>query len=239
MSSQLPLSLSQPIRYSSATFLEHAGVQAAVTAVLTLAQQRGFALLYIMGEPRAGKTHLGVYLVGKLQHEQQRDARLVDGAQLRRWYSEELPQAPFQAGAVVMIDDIDLFLEGDEGRKHAGIFVDIAERLALAEGTLVLLASRKPEKLACSSQAKSRIEAGIHLLLGDPQDADLDLLLDLITKQRGLQLKESKRSYLLRRVTRTLPALVECVDRLEDGGDFASPSTSYELLSGALGTPSA
>jgi len=234
MSSQLPLTLSQPLRYSSATFLEHAGTQAAVTAVLTLAQQRGFALLYIMGERHAGKTHFGVYLVGKLQYEQQRDARLVDGSELKRWYSEELSERPLQAGEVLIIDDIDTFLEGEEGRTHAGIFVDIVERLANADGTLVLLASRRPEKLACSSQAKSRIEAGIHMMLGDPKETDLDMLLDLITKQRGLQLKESKRSYLLRRVTRTIPALVECLNRLEEGSDCCDTSTSFTALSGAL-----
>jgi chromosomal replication initiation ATPase DnaA len=114
--------------------------------------------------------------------------------------------------------------------------VDVVERLANADGTLVLLGSKLPEQIACAPQCKSRLSAGLHVAIGSPQDADLDTLLDLITKQRGLQLKESKRSYLLRRVTRTLPALVECVDKLDEGTELGSSSTSFQALSGALGS---
>ena len=56
----------------------------------------------------------------------------------------------------------------------------------------------------------------------------------MITKQRGLKLTEGKRSYILRRVPRVIPALVECIERLEEGNDFTEASTSFHLLSEAL-----
>lgn len=233
MVAQLPLSLSQSIRYSSAAFVEHAGVREAVATVEKLASARGFSLIYLIGAKGAGKTHLAVYLVGKLQHE--RAARLVAGQDVAAWFTDELPEAPFEGGEVLVIDDADIFLEMNGS---SGLFVDIVERLANADGTLVLLGSKLPEKIGCGAQAKSRLASGLHIVLGNPQDADLDTLLDLMTKQRGLQLKESKRSYILRRVTRTLPALVECVEKLDDGADLAPLSTSFQALSGALSSGS-
>ncbi len=233
MVAQLPLSLSHSIRYSSAAFIEHAGVREPVATVEKLAAARGFSLIYMVGAKGSGKTHLAVYLVGKIQGE--RAARFVAGQEVLSWYSEDLPEAPFEGGEVLVIDDADLFLETSGS---SGVFVDIVERLANADGTLVLLGSKFPEKVACGAQAKSRLTSGLHVVLGNPRDSDLDKLLDLMTKQRGLQLKESKRSYILRRVTRTLPALVECVERLDEGAEAFSSSTSFQVLSGALGSGS-
>jgi hypothetical protein len=71
-------------------------------------------------------------------------------------------------------------------------------------------------------------------VLEGPADAELDSLLNFITKQRGLHLSDSKRAYLLRRVSRTLPALVECVEKVEETGDFSSSSTSFTVLADAV-----
>jgi chromosomal replication initiation ATPase DnaA len=78
------------------------------------------------------------------------------------------------------------------------------------------------------------LNSGLHLILEGPADAELDTLLNFITKQRGLQLSDSKRAYILRRVSRTLPALVECVEKVEDTGDFSSLSTSFTVLADAV-----
>lgn len=233
MVAQLSLSMSQSIRYSSAAFIEHAGARAAVSAVEKLAPTCGFSLIYIVGEKGSGKTHLAVYLAGKLQADHA--VRLVAGGDFLRWAVDELPEAPFEQGEVLLVDDADLFLEC---RGTSAAFVEAVERLVNASGTLVLLGAKLPEQLTCAPQCKSRLAAGIHLALGNPQDADLDTLLNLITKQRGLQLRESKRSYILRRVTRTLPALVECIEKLDEGRDIGSLSTSFQALSGALSSGS-
>jgi chromosomal replication initiation ATPase DnaA len=112
--------------------------------------------------------------------------------------------------------------------------MDLTEKLSQVDGTLVVLGSSSPEKIECTKQIRSRLNSGLHLVLEGPADDELDSLLNFITKQRGLQLSDSKRAYLLRRVARTLPALVECVEKVEETGDFTSSSTSFTVLAEAV-----
>ena len=230
MIEQLPLGLVQPLRYSSSAFLVHAGVSEVVRTVTTLASTRAFSITYIQGGACSGKTHLGVYLAGK-HHERNGRARLIAGGEFARWFSEELRGAPIQAWELVVIDDADLCL--GEGACQ-GMLVDLIERIARQKGSLVLIGAADPEAIATSSQLRSRLNAGLHLALGGPKEEELDRVLDLITKQRGLQLSEPKRAYILKRVERTIPALVGCVERVEEGASQGDASTSFDKLSEAL-----
>ena len=233
MAAQIPLQLVQPIRYSSGSFLVHRGVADLVTSVEALSYQRVFSLSYIQGAQKSGKTHLGVYLVGHLQ-SRGRSARMVASEGVADWYAHGFDGEPLQEGETIVIDDGDIFLEKISKSSQSGIFMDLTEQLYRVDGTLVILGACGPENLACSKQIKSRLNSGLHLVMGGPAEADLDMLLNIITKQRGLQLTESKRSYLLRRVTRTLPALVECVEKVEEPGDFSSSRTSFTILADAV-----
>lgn len=233
MASQLPLQLVQPLRYSSSTFLVHRGVGDVVASVETLAYQRVFSLAYVQGAPKSGKTHIGVYLVGHLQ-EKGKAARMISREEMAAWYSSGFDNQPLQQGETIVIDDGDIFLEEISLRSQSGIFMDLTEQLRQVDGTLVILGSLAPEKIAATKQIKSRLDSGLHLVLEGPAEEDLDALLNHIAKQRGLQLSESKRSYLLRRVVRTIPALVECVDKVEDTGDVSAPRTSFNVLADAV-----
>jgi chromosomal replication initiation ATPase DnaA len=161
-------------------------------------------------------------------------ARLIGGTELASWFSDELPSDPIHPHELVVLDDADLHLEGAKRDQTEGLFVDLAERVFAASGTFVLLGLKKPEAVACSRQAQSRLAAGMHLVIGEPQEEALDQILDVISKQRGLLLRGSKRDFILRRVIRTVPALVECMKRLEATGEGASLSTSFGLLAGAV-----
>jgi chromosomal replication initiation ATPase DnaA len=132
---------------------------------------------------------------------------------------------------LVVIDDADLCL--GEGVCQ-GMLVDLIERISRQKGILVLIGAADPEAIPTSPQLRSRLNAGLYLAIGGPKEAELDPLLDLITKQRGLQLSESKRAYVLKRVERTIPALVDCVERVEDGASLGDASTSFHKLSEAL-----
>lgn len=233
MTAQIPLQLVQPIRYSSAHFLVHSGVVGVITSLVTLSYQRVFSLAYVEAEAKGGKTHTGVYLVGHLQSKG-RPARLVHGDTLPEWYAAGCGGEALRGGETVVIDDGDLLLEELSHASRSGIFMDLVEQLGQLDGTLVILGATCPTAIKCSKQIRSRLDAGLHLALTGPSEAELDSLLNLITKQRGIQLTESKRSFILRRVSRTLPALVECVERVEDLGDSASSRTSFEALAGAL-----
>jgi chromosomal replication initiation ATPase DnaA len=233
MAAQIPLQLVQPLRYSSGSFLVHRGVADLVTSVETLSYQRVFSLSYIQGDPKSGKTHLGVYLVGHLQGKG-RGARMVASEDVADWYAQGFYGDQLQEGETIVIDDGDVFLEKISKSSQSGIFMDLTEQLHRVDGTLVILGTRPPEEIACTKQIKSRLNSGLHLVMGGPAETDLDKLLNIITKQRGLQLTESKRSYILRRVTRTLPALVECVEKVEETGDFSSSRTSFTILADAV-----
>jgi|GEM_PF-1839320 chromosomal replication initiation ATPase DnaA len=233
MESQLPLQLVQPLRYSSNTYLVHRGVADVVTSLVTLAYQRVFSLAYVQGPPRSGKTHTAVYLVGHLQ-EERKPARLIASDEVASWYESEFHSQPLRNGETVVLDDGDLLLEELSRKNQSGIFMDLTEKLSQVDGTLVVLGSSSPEKIECTKQIRSRLNSGLHLVLEGPADDELDSLLNFITKQRGLQLSDSKRGYLLRRVARTLPALVECVEKVEETGDFTSSSTSFTVLAEAV-----
>ncbi len=230
MTEQLSLELLQPLRYSSSAFFVHTGVSEVVRTMMALAGKRTFSMTYIRGERCSGKTHIGVHLAGKYQDRNGR-ARLVAGVSLAKWFSDELPGAPIHPWELVVVDDADRCLSTATCQ---GILVDLIERVARQKGAVLLLGSADPETIQTSPQLRSRLNAGLYLTLGGPKEMDLDPLLDLITKQRGLQLSEAKRAYILKRVERTIPALVDCVERVEDGACFGDASTSFHKLSEAL-----
>jgi chromosomal replication initiation ATPase DnaA len=233
MVAQLLLQLVQPLRYSSSAYLVHRGVVDVVTSLVTLSYQHVFSLAYVQGAANSGKTHTGVYLVGHLT-EKGRPARLISREDVAEWYASELRSKPLRNGETMVLDDGDRFLEEISQSNQSGIFMDLTEHLSQVDGTLIILGAAQPEQISCTKQIRSRLNSGLHLVLEGPTDAELDHLLNLITKQRGLQLSESKRSYILRRVARTLPALVECVEKVEDPRDVSSSRTSFNVLADAV-----
>jgi DnaA family protein len=249
MAEQLSLELEQPLRYSSASFLLHSGVSEVVRSVNTLLALQSMPLLYIQGEPQSGKTHVGVYLAGRhVESVQGRGAvdgppgggaRMVAAPDFVTWFSEVLPQEPIGFGELVVIDDADLLLQRHSAVAGsevdvAGSFVDLCERVARAKGVLLLLGSVPLDAWNVLPQIASRLKAGLSFVIGDPQESELDGLLDAIAKQRGLKLSETKRQFIMRRVPRSLGALVECVERVQRFGIDALPSTSYQKLSDAV-----
>lgn len=234
MAAQIPLKLEQSLRYSSAMFVLHAGVRSVVHAVMTLSRKKIFSSVYIQGAQATGKTHLGVYLVGAVRQEG-RCARLISSSEFSEWAANTLPHDPLLPGELVVLDDADVHLESARAKKEEGIFVDLVERVNAISGTLVLLGQKAPESLRCSKQAGSRLAAGMVFSVSEPEEELLNAILDSIAKQRGLALSEAKRGYLLRRVGRSVPGLVECVARVEEGAlDSVHSSTSFEVLSGAV-----
>lgn len=233
MVAQLPLQLVQPLRYSSSAYLVHRGVSDVIASLEALAYQRVFSLAYVQGAAKCGKTHLGVFLVGHLQAKG-KPARMVSREELAEWYATEFRSAPLGRGETVVLDDGDLTLEEISVSNQSGIFMDLTEKLIQMDGTLVIMGAAAPELLSCTKQIRSRLDSGVHLGLKGPAEEELDALLNLITKQRGLQLSESKRGYILRRVSRTLPALVECVERVEEPREVSSTRTSFNVLADAV-----
>lgn len=233
MVAQLPLQLVQPLRYSSSAYLVHRGVADVISSLETLAYQSVFSLAYVRGGSRCGKTHLAVYLVGHLAAKR-KPARMVSREEIAEWYATEFRAIPLRQGETIVLDDGDQVLEEISRTNQSGIFMDLTEKLSQVDGTLIIVGAAAPEALSCTKQIRSRLDAGVHLVMEGPADDELDALLDMITKQRGIQLSESKRGYILRRVARTLPALVECVEKVEEPRELSSTRTSFHVLAEAV-----
>lgn len=233
MVEQLPLQLVQPLRYSSSAYLLHRGVADVLSSLETLSYQRVFSLAYVQGGAKTGKTHLGVHLVGRLALKG-KPARMVSREDMAEWYASELRSDPLRSGETIILDDGDVLLREISLTNQSGIFMDLTENLSQVDGTLVILGNSAPEQIECTRQIRSRLNSGLFFGIEGPADSDLDPLLDLITKQRGLQFSESKRAFILRRVSRTLPALVDCVEKVEEPRDLSSPCTSFDVLSEAV-----
>lgn len=210
---QLTLDLVQPLSYSSERFQIHAGVEPVVEAIDSLATRRSFACAYVQGARQSGKTHLGVYLCG--QRQGRRGAvRMVAAGDLRRWCVEELPREPVLPWELVVLDDADRALS--EPACH-GILVDLIERVARQKGFLLLLGSADPGDLCTSPQLRSRLNAGVHVRIGPPHEDELDRLITRIAQQRGLRISGRQRAAALKRIGRTVEAVVAWVERVERG----------------------
>lgn len=227
MSPQLTLKLSSLLRFSSDSFILHAGVASIVTAVERLASKRRFGMLYIDGERASGKTHLGVYLAGRMQ-ELGRSVRFVSADDLGEWFLEDLPKNPLQQGEVILIDDADLFVSRQGDSRVLG---DLIERLQSHKGLLIMLGTVPLSKLAEGNRkSRSPLDAALSLSVAQPEEELADSLLAAIARQRGLKLAESKRAYILKRIPPTLPALVEYANKLEGPQEGAPLSTSIRAL---------
>jgi chromosomal replication initiation ATPase DnaA len=234
MVEQLLLNLVQPIRYSADTFVVHSGVAEVAASVLVLVCRKAFSLIYVQGERWSGKTHFGAYVTGEL-HERGLPVRFVDGSDAVSWCQSELKAQPLKISETVIIDDADHFIRSISRSGNMGILLDLIEGLRTLKGSLVLVGTFGPMELGAPAQIATQLNAGLHLKLGSPSDAELGSILDVVCTQRGIRLTAMKKSYVLKRV-KDLHSLVECVEKVE-GISESSPakSTSFQVLAEAVG----
>lgn len=233
MSSQLTLQFTESVAYSSENFVAHSGVQAPSSAIVTLAAQSRFSLLYIHGAQLYGKTHLAVYCAGLIS-SLQRPVEIVSRDELHEWHTRSIREAASAlkvAGGSIIFDDADKWLEDSD---LEGTFTAIADAVFKNKGILVLFGSRQIEDLKLKSQIASRLVSGAQIAIEAPADHELDQILNSILKQRGLRLSAAKRRFVLSRITRTVPEIARYVDRVCQTGLPKRSITSFEVLSAAL-----
>jgi len=231
MKSQLTLTFGETLAYSSETFVAHSGVREVAETLLTLAAEGRFALVYIYGAVGSGKTHLSVYCAGLLQ-SLGCVVDVVPASESQQWVLNRASVGRIREGSVLCVDDAAEWLS----LSHAeGSFTAAADLLTQAKGLLILMSRESVPELKVSQQIRSRLVAGVQLEVGPPEERDLDLILRAMSRQRGLRLTEPKRRFILARVERTVPALSRYMSRLCDLGQQAPSSTSFEVLTEALG----
>ena len=230
MRSQLTLTFGETLAYSSETFIAHTGVREVAETLITLAAEQRFALVYIHGLPKSGKTHLSVYCAGLLR-SLDRSVEVLSPTGVREWISTGIAQQSVKPGRSLFIDDAEQWIARPAAE---GGFTTIADGVLQSRGLLVLLSSVPGSSVVAPAQVKSRLVAGVQLAIGDPEEQDLDAILRAMSAQRGLKLTAPKRRFILSRVPRTVAALTHYMERLCELGRRASSSTSFEVLGRAL-----
>ena len=230
MKSQLTLTFGETVSYSSDTFIAHTGSREIADTLITLSAERRFAVVYIHGTPKSGKTHLSVYCAGLLR-SLQAAVDVVSGDKASEWYIERVSRSrAVKNGQCLIVDDAERWISNPTAE---GGFTVVADAISHANGLLVLISAVSAEKLQVSAQIKSRLKAGVRLELGACEDSVLDSILKAMCAQRGLKLSEAKRRFVLARVNRSIPALSKFIERLQELGRSAPASTSFDLLAAA------
>lgn len=232
--SQLVLNVRQRIVYGSQNFVAHNGVSAVVEGLLAAACADKFGLSVIFGEPGSGKSHLLVALAAKLEH-QGVETDLLDGSEFTKWLERWLKLPAASQTAAVLVDDIDLAFK-NRFIDDSGPFVAFVERLRVVGGRVVFTSSTALEDFAADEHALSRLRAGHHFHISSPSDEELLPLLQGIALQRGIKLAPEKILYLSARLGRSVGALRDYVETLEqsalqDGAKITKPFAAQVLRS--------
>lgn len=210
-SQQLMLNVRPRLAYSSENFVVHAGVKSVIDCTLAhLGQARGHCL-FVHGQPRSGKTHLTLRLAEEIARK---------GAFPRLFEPEEFSEL-LSAGAqqdlhsddVLIVDDVQQYF-ANIVPGESGPFVNLIEGLRARGATIVLLSELEISALPCDAHVLSRLRSGTGLVMGAPAEEDLPALIGSLARQRGIALRRSHVDFLVKRVAKSLPWLVDYFERL-------------------------
>jgi chromosomal replication initiation ATPase DnaA len=230
MTEQIPLYLPQPLRYATSNFMVHGGCWDVVEALRTAFQRPGFSLSVVIGARGLGKTHCSIY-GADLASSLSRPAQLLDGEGCLTWIEQNPKDLALTQNGALVVDDGNKFLSM---LRNSGPFVELVEKCRRTNTALVFFSECNPQELGCDDHVMSRVRSGVQTLIGHPHERELDPLLDLLARQRGIFLSPPKRAFLLKRVGRTLPELVDCLQRLDVDVAEHSPVTAFSALAQAV-----
>ena len=179
----------------------------------------GFRCTWLWGAPGVGKTHLlqAVCHAPGSAYVPARDLRDIDG---------------YQAFERVLIDDVDAWL-GDRGMEEA-LFHLYNEQLA-AGHALAVAADRTPATATFAlSDLASRLRGAACFEMAALSDNAAIPALKRAAHDRGFLLSDEVVRYLMRRVGRGLPELLEHLDRIDRASMSASRRVTVAFVKEAL-----
>lgn len=228
MADQLSLNIRETLAYSARHFCKHQGVLNSFNGIVQTFTEKRFAIIFVQGARRSGKTHMAVAL-SDVAAGLGVYPRLFDGQQLVE-KSRSLSDASEQ---VVLIDDIDSYLS-TVTPGQSGSFVTFVEHHRMLGSTIVLFSEKGIQDLPCDGHVKSRLLAAVVDVIGAPAEDDLVAVLQAMAMQRGIRLSDRKVQYLTKRVPREIPALEEYLDRLYQLSRTLGKSVQFPVLADAL-----
>lgn len=215
--------------YEPKDFVLHQGVKPAVEAISQALELDSFQLLFIEGAPRAGKTHLSVFLTDYLSSKGSYP-RMLEGEMAAKLFENGAPRL---GSNVVLIDDADHYLSTViPGR--SGPFVAFVEQLRIARGKLILFSTLDIEALPCDQHVLSRLRPGLGYRLENPSPDDMHTLVNILAHQRGIKIEGANLSYLERRLPREISLLEMYLERVSLLSEFRNAPVRLSLLKDAL-----
>lgn len=215
------------IRYSAENFVCHSGVAPIVAHCRTICARDGFALGFIVGPARSGKTHLAIHLIDILG-QLARFPRLLEGRELERGMAS-LTVNDYSAEDLFIIDDAHTYLEGIQPG-NSGPFVAFVEKVRAARAGLILLSQKPLEAFSFDEHVRSRLIPGVGLVIEPPAESDMPVMVDRLARQRGIRLKERKIDFVVRRVGRDIGAVERYFDRVRHLADVLGQAVQFPLL---------
>ena len=229
---QLTLGLSNRLAYAASNFHVHGGVRTTIEDLITLFRSDAFSIGYLSADPRAGKTHLSVYLSDRLLQEGFLP-RIVEGGDFARWSVENVNTHRFVREDVIIVDDAHAFFK-DVKPGMSGPFVNLIETLRGVRAGILFLSRSPLSELPCDEHVMSRLLPGDGFALHRPDEGDMSRLISLMARQRGIHLTELKIEYLVRRLRRDVASIEEYLGKVSHLSQVLGKSVKFPLLSDAI-----
>lgn len=230
---QINLRIVPRLSYSPDNFVMHSGMRSIHDSALTLASAGRFALVYIHGHPRSGKTHLTIRIAEQLI-ARGLFPRIVEGADFSKWL-RQTRSAPANSAAqeVLLVDDADMYLTALQPGE-SGPFVDFVEELRVAQRALLLTGTAAYENFPGDDHLMSRLRAGTRLAIANPQEDEMTAIVASMARQRGLALAARSIEFLARRLRREIGQIEGYLDRVLYLSQVAGRPLTQALLADAL-----
>ena len=226
---QLALPIRPALAYSPEGFVCHSGVVPVLTELAALGRRTDFAIRYIEGVRRSGKTHMSLKLHADLV-DAGRLVVMVDGTAGRD--SLRLGRG-VTAGTAVLIDDADRLIDSLRPEDE-GLFVTLVEQLRAAGGQIFLFGSKSVADLTTDDHVRSRLRTAAGVAIEAPGEDDIRPLLAALARQRGLQLKGRELAFLTKRLGRDIQSLEYYLERLQHLSQVLSQPIRFPLVANAV-----
>jgi DnaA family protein len=210
----------------------HAGPNAAAAAALRqLAEGAGESSILLHGAAGSGKTHL-LQAAARAASQQRRRAAYLPLAQFTARDAAALQG--FEALDLVCLDDVGSALLD---RRWALLLLRLIDAVHARGGRCLLAASAPPDSLPLAPlpDLRTRLAGCAVFGLKPLDDAELRALLRKRAKLRGLEMPEEVAEFLLRRLPRSVPALIEALDKLDRGSLTTQRRLTIPFAQGMLG----
>lgn len=229
---QLPLNIAPRLAYSPENFILHSGVENLHRSVMEILSSPRFGILFISASARTGKTHFSVRISDDLGLKGT-FSRIVEGSKLAAWMESDDACHQWKEDEVLIVDDADHYLSGlNPG--ESGPLVALIEVLRVSRAKIVFLSAKELEAFTFDQHIKSRMLPGVGFSIAAPSSDEIQNLIQVMARQRGISLSERKADFLTRRLPRDIPSIEHYLEKLDHLSKVLGKSIKFPLLNDAI-----